>query len=187
MPNRFYKLIKLADILDNYGLLVEASKVDALLKSILTEPAVKRFWKKVDKESASSCWIWTGAKSKGYGILTINRKNYSAHKLSWILANKKAIPKGQVVRHSCHTPLCVNPSHLTLGTQQHNVDDRVNDNRSARGDKNGRARITERDVKMVRILKGLGWTETQIAMMLDISRSGVANILHQRSWNWVTD
>jgi hypothetical protein len=72
----------------------------------------------------------------GYGNLTVNGKNYRAHRGAWIKANGP-IPKGMVVDHICHNKAvergeceggiscvhraCINPKHLRLVTQRENI------------------------------------------------------------------
>jgi hypothetical protein len=58
-----------------------------------------------------------------------------AHRWSWTLANGP-IPDGMVVMHRCDNPPCVNPGHLSLGTQLENIADRVSKGRSATGLRN---------------------------------------------------
>jgi len=82
-----------------------------------------RFWAKVDRKSDSECWLWTAAKlPAGYGVIGSRGRQFYAHRLSYALAHG-AIPVGSVVRHSCDTPACVNPSHLLVGTNRDNVRD----------------------------------------------------------------
>jgi len=56
-----------------------------------------------------------GARSGGYGMVTINKKNYSTHRLSYQLY-KGDIPKGLVIDHLCRNRACCNPEHLEVVT-----------------------------------------------------------------------
>lgn len=89
-------------------------------------PLEVRFFSKVNK--TESCWIWSGARSSkrrgGHerGQISINGKLTFVHRASWLI-HYGPIPSGLLVCHSCDTPLCVNPSHLFLGTQKDNMKD----------------------------------------------------------------
>lgn len=180
------QLVSLSNLLDATGHHDIAIAIDDIsIKTAGYADPKERFWAKVDK--TPTCWLWQGAKaSSGYGICTIDGKNHSAHRLSWQWANKgKKIPKGHVLLHKCDNPLCVRPSHLEPGTQQHNVDDRVEKQRSARGKGNGRARLDQDDIKKIKALRETGMTESAIATMFNVGRSTISNILHNRTWGWV--
>ena len=93
-----------------------------------------RFWAKVDRKSDSDCWLWTGAERRdGYGSLKINGRTYAAHRVSYLLAHGR-LPSGAVVLHACDRPLCVNPAHLTAGTQRQNVLDSIRKGRHVNPD-----------------------------------------------------
>ena len=69
----------------------------------------------------STCWIWTGGTcGDNYGVFRRKR----AHRLAYELW-KEPIPKNMLVRHLCHTKLCINPDHLDIGTHQDNANDRL--------------------------------------------------------------
>lgn len=88
-----------------------------------------RFWSKVSRKDAGrdDCWQWMGARDeKGYGRFRISCRPsmiYQAHRVSWMLANRRWPRADRMVLHSCDNPSCVNPRHLREGTAQDNQDD----------------------------------------------------------------
>ena len=81
------------------------------------------FWSHVADRRPSACWPWTaGRTGSGYGCLHYGGKLVYAHRLAYELAHGELLP-GQVVRHTCHNPLCVNPAHLKAGTHADNMQD----------------------------------------------------------------
>lgn len=71
----------------------------------------------------SGCLEWTGPKDGcGYGTTFFQKHTYGAHILAWRCANGgKPVPIGYVVMHSCNNPSCIEPSHLSIGTQADNM------------------------------------------------------------------
>ena len=107
-----------------------------------------RFASKVNK--TDTCWLWNGTTiNGGYGLFKADKQRL-AHRVSWFYT-KGAYPKG-VLRHSCDTPACVNPDHLTDGTQQENMDDMMAKGRHKKsvGENNGHAKLTNAKVKELR-------------------------------------
>jgi len=79
-----------------------------------------RFWSKVRKTKA--CWLWTASvNSCGYGTRWFLGKVRSAHHVSWFLAHGDWPTEN--LMHSCDTPACVNPAHLSEGDQFANMAD----------------------------------------------------------------
>ena len=76
-----------------------------------------------------------------------------AHRVSYEL-ERGPIPEGHDVMHACDTPLCVNPHHLSVGTRVDNMQDAARKGRTWKGGmpgvRNGRAKITEDDVRAIR-------------------------------------
>jgi hypothetical protein len=82
------------------------------------------------------CHLWTGkgGTSQGdYGVVGYEGRTQTAHRVAHKLF-KGPIPDGQVVRHTCDTPRCVNPAHLTLGTPEDNRNDARERMRTVRSD-----------------------------------------------------
>jgi hypothetical protein len=73
----------------------------------------------------NGCWVWNRYIGPGgYGQVAVLRKTSLAHRVMF-QAHKGDIPNGLVVMHTCDNRLCVNPEHLSLGTQGDNVRDCV--------------------------------------------------------------
>src|SRR4051812_28318591 len=106
-------------------------------KAIPTLPAGlhTHFWRSVQR-SGEGCWLWTGQMGPtGYGVYRFDRVNYPAHRIAVALSGR-VVSEGDVVMHSCDNRICVNPNHLTIGTQGENVRDMVAKGRAAcRGDR----------------------------------------------------
>lgn len=142
-----------------------------------------KFWDKVIK--GPNCWVWTGCcnggKNGGYGTLTINRKQYRAHRISW---EKRygPIPKGGRICHTCDNRKCVRPHHLFLGTQTDNLRDCSKKGRISRGEARPLSKLKIEQVKKIR--KDTN-THTQIAKEYNISRQTVIRIKRRETWKHI--
>jgi hypothetical protein len=173
-------------------------------RSYITRPAAERFWSKVDKSGA--CWLWTtGRTGDGYGAFYVRRdgRDYlvRAHRFSYELAHGP-IPEGAVVRHSCDTPLCVNPAHLLIGTVADNNADmhersRINPPRGdahwsrhnttsvPRGERQPHARMTEDKVRDMRQRFADGAALRDLVAEFGMSLTAVWQIVHRQRWRHV--
>lgn len=153
-------------------------------------PAVaRRFWGKVARGEPDECWLWQGGRFRrrgGYGRFCLAKRRRRAHRVAWELTHG-AIPVGQVVRHSCDTPACVNPAHLLLGAQADNVSDRVERGREGnrKGVRNGRAKVTP---EVVRDIRQRSRVETLVSIARDVglSATAVGHIVQRKLWPHVT-
>lgn len=146
-----------------------------------------RFWSKVERlPDAPGCWLWTGAVNAcGYGTSghPVVRKTALAHRLAyeWLVG---PIPAGMCVLHSCDVPSCVNPSHLRLGTQYDNAQDRERRRRGrhAAGAAHGRAKLSEDDVRQIRRSP---LSHTDEASRFGVSRTLVRKVRDGDLWGHV--
>ena len=77
-------------------------------------------------QQTEGCWLWLAGKYPGgYGMVNLGRDARGrqhteyAHRVAYVLTAGD-IPAGAVVMHACDTPACVNPAHLSLGSQGDN-------------------------------------------------------------------
>jgi len=148
---------------------------------------IERFFSKVNILSPDECWEWkAGTFKSGYGAFFIDGNNEGAHRVSWKIHNGK-IPEGLSVLHKCDNPLCVNPDHLFLGTQEDNMTDKVSKGRQSSvillGELNGQAVLVESQVIEIRELYSTGLVSQQdIADYFGVSRSHISNIITGHKW-----
>jgi hypothetical protein len=97
----------------------------------------RQYWDRIDaggdvtmdlpEPHPERCWIWTGAtNAKGYGTTQVQGKTWLTHRLAYEVFNGE-LESGMVVLHSCNTPPCCNPRHLSLGTPRRNWDEMLED------------------------------------------------------------
>lgn len=104
----------------------------------------ERFFSKVSTTPTDAgCTEWTAASRAGYGAFRIARRQLGAHRVAYLISTG-VDPRELSVCHSCDNPLCVNPSHLSLGTPQDNSTQMAIAGRAAKGDKNGARLYPER-------------------------------------------
>ena len=158
------------------------------------ELLVKRIWERVKIRGLDDCWIWTGQRSaSGYGIYRIRKGPRTLSHYSTILAHRfvyeervELIPEGLIIRHSCHTPLCCNPKHMSTGTTQDNSDDMVRAGRSLKGEKNVRAKLTEKEVVRILQLRKEGLTLKEIAAKFKtVTLANIGYICQRKIWSSV--
>jgi hypothetical protein len=98
------------------------------------------------------CLEWIGATNEdGYGDLCYEGKRQRVHRLTWVHHNGPLTPERPHVLHRCDVPNCIRRKHLWDGTHADNMKDRAKKNRgNTRGQRNGRAKLTDAQVLMIR-------------------------------------
>lgn len=172
-----------------------------------TTKDVERFWSHVDK--SGDCWLWTGCTLSGYGYFSVGNKDLRAHRFAYIISYGPLPDEKPYVCHSCdiNYPIgdpgyrrCVRPEHLFAGTHADNFKDAVSKGRMAsgqrhgththpervaKGERQGKAKLTADDVSVIRQLRASGLMLQTIAARYEVSESCIWNIELCRTWKHV--
>ena len=115
-------------------------------------------------DDEDGCWLWAGStNSGGYGVY----RGDLAHRLSWSYDHdRRPVPKGKMVLHSCDNPRCVNPRHLRVGDARDNFHDMRSRGREAPGWQkwaNAKQRSRKRNARIAEVRKELhGSTDSYV-------------------------
>lgn len=140
-----------------------------------------RFMQKVNC-AGDDCWLWKGAVSgNGYGLFTVREKNISAHRFSYESV-VGAIPYGLMVCHSCDNRICVNPSHLFLGSSRDNHMDMQRKGRGICGERVHSAKLTWKKVKEIRAARQVGESRMSLSIKFGVGPRAIWNIATGRTW-----
>jgi hypothetical protein len=117
---------------------------------------------------------------------TLGGVKVNASRAVWIIANGD--PGDLHVLHTCGQGQqgCIRLGHLYLGTDLDNQRDRLAHGTSNRGERQGRSKLTAADVRRIRTRVAAGETHTGIAKDHGVSRGAIKNIVHGRSWAWLS-
>lgn len=138
---------------------------------------LQRFERMYIPEPNSGCWLWLGTEVRGYGRFWVGGKLKMATHFALGLKGVLVPPNHTAEAcHHCDNPACVNPDHLFCGSQSDNQQDcvrkgrrppiphpspdqqarglthgsRTKPERVPRGERNGNARFTAKDIPGIR-------------------------------------
>lgn len=137
-----------------------------------------------------TCILTTWSKvGRGYGAKRIGGRQVMHHRLVYAEAHGlDVLTMGGEVLHSCDTPACVNPAHLSLGTHLDNMADMAAKGRSALGERNGQSKLTEADVRWLREVhrkRCPAYGAAALARKLGVSDLVVRQALAGKTWQHV--
>lgn len=138
--------------------------------------------------ATAECIEWPYAtNSKGYGHLVVDGRDVLAGRQALVMFTGEN-PPDLVARHGpCHTRACVNPRHLSWGTEIDNAQDKVRDGTNLDGAAHHQARLTEADVREIRQRYADGALQRELAAEYGVSRGHIGGIVTGRFWRRVPD
>lgn len=135
--------------------------------------------------SGEDCLIWPYARrSDGYGVIKRNKKQMLVSRYICILVNGDPPTSLHQAAHVCgkgHLG-CVTPSHLLWKTFQENSDDKRAHGTQIIGARNGRAKLTEDNVREIRTS---ATPPSVLAEKFGVSMSTIIDIIQLRKWRHV--
>lgn len=153
---------------------------------VQSEPFRSRFFRFIQMNQ-SGCWNWTGHKNKdGYGFISLNGRPRLATRISFVMHGGIFEEGKDLVCHHCDNPSCVNPDHLWAGSNKDNMKDakekgrvkkgdshyaRIDPSRLPHGENHWLCKVSDEQVREIRLLKQQGIKCPDIARMFGISRS----------------
>jgi HNH endonuclease len=137
---------------------------------------VPEFEQRIQK--TANCWHWLGSlDSGGYGQIWLDNTSNKAHRVAYTLY-KGVFKDHLLVRHTCDNRVCVNPSHLILGTHKDNSQDAVARGRQTQifGSANGNAKLTYEARKIAYAQCMLGIPAAHTAKQLGVHKSTISRL-----------
>jgi hypothetical protein len=131
----------------------------------------------------NDCLLWPYSKRHGYGAITENGRQTSAHIVVCKATHGPRPSKRHEAAHSCGVKACVNPRHLRWATPKQNQADRVIHGTHNRGELHNMAKLNAEQVQAIRARTGQ--TQHEIASEFGVTRSLISYIRNRRSWRHI--
>jgi hypothetical protein len=149
-----------------------------------------RFIVRVNKDTESGCWEWTGPTRRNYGhfLRWIDEKRTmgKVHRFSYEYFNNvsRESMKGLFVCHTCDNPICVNPAHLFLGTALDNNRDKVKKGRAGFGRNKNHVWLSKDIAMQIRKTKkeNPNLSYKQIGKLFNTSASQICRVINNQIW-----
>ena len=122
-------------------------------------------------DERTGCWVWGRAlTSRGYGHLTINKRQILAHRFVYA-TQVGPIPDGWDVHHRCENKRCINPDHLEPLPHVDNSRCSV------------KAKLDSKAAAGIRRLAASGVSLMQLAVRFGVDRRTIRAVLNGETWS----
>ncbi len=91
----------------------------------------------------------------------------------------RPIKPGLCALHHCDNPACFEPTHLYEGTHQQNVADRDNRQRTQKGARHYRAKLTDDAIRTIRSTSG---NQQELARRFGVNPSTIHYVRSRKGW-----
>ena len=139
----------------------------------------------VDHEDGSACLAWPfGCTGGGGAAVKVDGRQRPAARVMCERRHGPAPTPEHEAAHSCgkgHEG-CVNPNHLRWATPSENQQDRLIHGTHGRGERGGRATLTEAAVRSIRASTSRG---RDLAEQYGVDVSTISAVRRRRTWAWM--
>lgn len=138
----------------------------------------------------SNCIVWPFAKNQnGYAVFGRKQGTVKSCLVSRVMCSEvNGLPVGKrnEAAHTCGNGAgaCINPSHLKWKTSKENSEDTISHGKANRGQRNGKAKLTNEQVREIKSALGLV-TQAELARKYDVDGSVISNIKRGKHWGSV--
>ena len=144
----------------------------------------------VANRDRSKCWDWANStQSGGYpqvkvrGVLRL-----VSHVVLELDGRSRPSPQHEAC-HGCDRPICFNPDHLRWDTSAGNSQDMKTRRRQRSGrmigTANGRAKLSEQEVLVIRAEAARGVTHRELGERFGVHKSAISLIVRRREWTHI--
>lgn len=127
----------------------------------------------------TGCREWLAAQDlDGYALMKVSGRML---RVTRVLLG---LPLGdaRVAMHSCDNPCCVEPSHLSIGTQADNAADKVAKGRGMHGERNTKAKLTAEQIAEIRRRGSRGEGCVVMSKEFDVNPSTISAAVLRKTW-----
>lgn len=158
-------------------------------KSTAQTDPMEWFMRRVEPDANSGCWLWSGSVDpNGYGLSRPTGTKRATH-LSLRLFKGQIRPIGMVAMHSCDTPSCVRPEHLSWGTQSQNLKDAYLRGRASgcpptlHGEDHANSKISDDDRRDIFKMRSSGMIYREMSEKYGLTIPAIYYICKNDRWN----
>jgi len=149
---------------------------------------VADFIKSLLGHAGDACVDWPFSKNDGgYPVIRRGKKTIFAHREACRLAHGDPPPDKPQAAHNCGRRLCVNPNHLRWASYIENAADKLIHGTHNRGERAGRATLTDEAARTVKRRLRQGESNRNIARDLKVHPRTIYEIKRGQTWKYVEE